>query len=101
MQPLNERLLTTDRSILDIGPEFKVTSQIDATFRLDNINAAVGLNYNLSGVSFVFPPQNLFERKWDRAKRQADLAFAYYSSSLLLSVPHILSQRQRSPPAQT
>lgn len=53
MQPL----LTTGHSIIDVGPEFKVTSQIDANFGIKNINAAVGLNYNLSGVTFIFPPK--------------------------------------------
>ncbi|KAF8472215.1 hypothetical protein DFH94DRAFT_655780 [Russula ochroleuca] len=43
--------------ILEVGPEFKLMSQFDAKFGLNNINAAVDLNYNLSGVSFVFPPQ--------------------------------------------
>ncbi|KAH9975610.1 hypothetical protein BJV77DRAFT_1164270 [Russula vinacea] len=43
--------------ILDIGPQFKVTSQMDANFGIKNLNAAVGLNYNLSGVNFIFPPQ--------------------------------------------
>ena len=57
MQSLKERLLTTDRSIVDIGPQFKVTSQMDANFGIKNLNAAVGLNYNLSGVNFIFPPQ--------------------------------------------
>ena len=57
MQSLKERLLTTDRSIVDIGPQFKVTSQMNANFGIKNLNAAVGLNYNLSGVNFIFPPQ--------------------------------------------
>jgi hypothetical protein len=52
-----KRLLTTDCRILEIGPEFKLLSRIDAKFGLNNLNAVVGLNYDLSGVSFVFPPQ--------------------------------------------
>lgn len=54
---LNGRLLTINCSILEIGPEFKLLSQIEAKFGLNNINAVVDLNYNLSGTSFVFPPQ--------------------------------------------
>ncbi|KAF8502654.1 hypothetical protein F5888DRAFT_1607718 [Russula emetica] len=43
--------------ILDLGPEFKLSSRIDATFGLNNIKAVVDVNYDLSGASFVFPPQ--------------------------------------------
>jgi len=43
--------------ILDLGPEFKLMSRIDATFGLNNIKAVVDVNYDLSGASFVFPPQ--------------------------------------------
>jgi hypothetical protein len=32
-------------------------SRIDATFGLNNIKAVVDVNYDLSGASFVFPPQ--------------------------------------------
>jgi len=30
---------------------------VDANFGLNNVNAAVEVNYDLSGTSFVFPPQ--------------------------------------------
>ncbi|KAI9463511.1 hypothetical protein F5148DRAFT_982388 [Russula earlei] len=43
--------------ILEIGPEFKVISNIDATFEIANIDAFVDLSFDLSGVRFVFPPQ--------------------------------------------
>jgi hypothetical protein len=49
--------VTTDHSILDIGPEFKLLSRIDAKFELNDIKAVVDVNYDLSGASFVFPPQ--------------------------------------------
>jgi hypothetical protein len=32
--------------------------RIDATFGLKNVNAAVEVNYDLGGASFVFPPQD-------------------------------------------
>jgi hypothetical protein len=32
--------------------------RIDATFGLKNVNAAVDVNYDLTGASFVFPPQD-------------------------------------------
>ena len=31
--------------------------QIDANFGQDSVNAVVDLNYNLTGLSFIFPPQ--------------------------------------------
>lgn len=43
--------------ILEIGPQFKVTGQIDASLEVSDIEASVGLNYDLSGVTFAFPPQ--------------------------------------------
>jgi len=43
--------------ILDIGPEFKVTSEIDAQLKLTDIQASVDLKYDLNDISFVFPPQ--------------------------------------------
>ncbi|KAF8472221.1 hypothetical protein DFH94DRAFT_192159 [Russula ochroleuca] len=42
--------------IFEIGPEFKLMGEIDAAGH-DNVSAVVDLNYDLSGVSFVFPPQ--------------------------------------------
>jgi len=45
-------------SLLDIGPEFKVTGQIDASLEVSDIEATVGLNYDLCGVTFAFPPQD-------------------------------------------
>jgi len=44
-------------SILEIGPEFKVAGQIDASLKVSDIEASVGLSYDLSGVTFAFPPQ--------------------------------------------
>jgi hypothetical protein len=44
--------------ILDVGPQFKITSQIDAKVALTDIEASVDVKYDLSGVSFVFPPQD-------------------------------------------
>jgi hypothetical protein len=44
--------------ILDVGPQFKITSQIDAKVELTDIEASVDVKYDLSGVSFVFPPQD-------------------------------------------
>jgi hypothetical protein len=44
--------------ILDIGPQFKITSEIDAQLALTDIEASVDLKYDLSGISFVFPPQD-------------------------------------------
>ena len=58
--PINDKRLTTDRrnrSILDVGPEFKLLSRIDAKFELNDIKAVVDVDYDLSGASFVFPPQ--------------------------------------------
>ena len=55
---LNERLFAINRSILDIGPQFKLSGKMDANFELDNINAVVDLNYPLSGISFSFPPES-------------------------------------------
>ena len=49
----------TDRRILDLGPEFKLLSRIDAKFGLNDINAVVDVNYDLSGAAFVFPPQEV------------------------------------------
>jgi hypothetical protein len=31
--------------------------QIDANFGQDSVNAVVDLNYNVTGLSFIFPPQ--------------------------------------------
>ncbi|KAH9991034.1 hypothetical protein BJV77DRAFT_560799 [Russula vinacea] len=42
--------------IFEIGPEFKLMSEIDVAGQ-DNISAVVDLNYDLSGVSLVFPAQ--------------------------------------------
>ncbi|KAF8502657.1 hypothetical protein F5888DRAFT_1800191 [Russula emetica] len=42
--------------ILDIGPEFTLLGAIDANFGLQNVNASVDVNYDLSGASFSFPP---------------------------------------------
>jgi hypothetical protein len=35
-----------------------VTGEIDAAIELNDIEASVELKYNLSGVGFVFPPQD-------------------------------------------
>jgi len=43
---------------LNIGPEFKVTAQIDASLEVSDIEVTTGLNYDLSGVTFAFPPQD-------------------------------------------
>jgi hypothetical protein len=32
--------------------------RIDANFGLQNVNAAIEVNYDLGGASFAFPPQN-------------------------------------------
>jgi hypothetical protein len=32
--------------------------RVDANFGLKNVNAAVEVNYDLGGASFVFPPQD-------------------------------------------
>ena len=55
---LKERLFTINRSLLEVGPQFKLSGQMDANFELDIINAAVDLNYPLSGISFAFPPKS-------------------------------------------
>ena len=52
-----KRHLTTDSRILEFTPEFKLMGQIDANFGEDSVNAVVDLNYNLTGLSFIFPPQ--------------------------------------------
>jgi len=44
--------------ILEVGPQFKITSQIDAKVELTDIEASVDVKYDLSSVSFVFPPQD-------------------------------------------
>jgi hypothetical protein len=51
---MNSQQLTTDHSILDLGPELKISSHIDAKFGLNNLKADVGVNYDLSGASFAF-----------------------------------------------
>ncbi|KAH9053109.1 hypothetical protein EDB87DRAFT_291780 [Lactarius vividus] len=43
--------------ILDIGPEFKVTGEVDADLALANVGADVRVTYNLSDVAVIFPPQ--------------------------------------------
>ena len=55
--PPKERLLTAHSSLLELSPEFKLMGQIDANFGQDSVNAVVDLNYNLTGLSFIFPPQ--------------------------------------------
>jgi len=44
-------------SILEIVPQFKLISQIDATLEVSDIEASVDMKYDLSGLSFDFPPQ--------------------------------------------
>lgn len=46
-----------DGRILDVGPQFTLLGGVDANFGLKNVNAAVEVNYDLSGASFTFPPQ--------------------------------------------
>ena len=46
-----------DDRILDVGPQFTLLGGIDANFGLQNVNAAVEVNYDLGGASFTFPPQ--------------------------------------------
>ncbi|KAI9437319.1 hypothetical protein H4582DRAFT_339196 [Lactarius indigo] len=43
--------------ILDVGPEFKVTGEVDADLALANIGADVRVTYNLSDVAVIFPPE--------------------------------------------
>ncbi|KAF8502656.1 hypothetical protein F5888DRAFT_1110589 [Russula emetica] len=42
--------------IFEIGPEFTLLGAVDANFGLQNVNASVDVNYDLSGASFSFPP---------------------------------------------
>ncbi|KAH8983480.1 hypothetical protein EDB92DRAFT_1575878 [Lactarius akahatsu] len=44
--------------ILEVGPEFKVTGEIDVDLALTNIDADVRVTYNLSDVAAIFPPQH-------------------------------------------
>jgi len=44
-------------AILKIGPQFALLGQIEADFGLQHANAVVGVDYDLSGASFIFPPQ--------------------------------------------
>ncbi|KAF8266395.1 hypothetical protein EI94DRAFT_1803173 [Lactarius quietus] len=44
--------------ILDVGPEFIVTGNVDADFALSNIDASARIAYNLSEIVVTFPPQN-------------------------------------------
>ncbi|KAH9060372.1 hypothetical protein EDB83DRAFT_2520372 [Lactarius deliciosus] len=44
--------------ILDIGPEFKVTGEVDVDLALTNVGTDVRVTYNLSDVAVIFPPQH-------------------------------------------
>jgi hypothetical protein len=94
MQPLKERLLTTDRSIFEIGPEFKLMGEIDAAGH-DNVSAVVDLNYDLSGVSFVFPPQA--GSKAGGITPGANREFFLYLISTLCPVLPVLIQLETQP----
>src|ERR1019366_434560 len=47
LHPPKERLLTTNCSIFEVRPKFKLSSSVDAMLGLNNINAVVDLNYDL------------------------------------------------------
>ncbi|KAH8985711.1 hypothetical protein EDB92DRAFT_2027166 [Lactarius akahatsu] len=44
--------------ILEIGPEFKVTGEVDVDLALTNVDTDVRITYNLSDVAAIFPPQH-------------------------------------------
>ncbi|KAH9167921.1 hypothetical protein EDB89DRAFT_1994780 [Lactarius sanguifluus] len=44
--------------ILEIGPEFKVTGEVDVDLALTNFGTDVRVTYNLSDVAAIFPPQH-------------------------------------------
>ena len=73
-------------SLLNIGPEFKVTAQIDASLEVSDLEATVGLNYNLSGVTFAFPPNN-----WQAGSFTPGTSREY--PACLFFGPHLMSRR--------
>ena len=69
--------------ILEIGPQFTLLGQIDANFGLQNVNAAVEVNYDLGGASFAFPPQAGSNTDGITSTSKREVKF-YFCSSLTL-----------------